>query len=516
MRILVAWYPDWPAVAAGCLPTAPAAVVRANRVVAATPAARADGVRPGLRRREAQGRCPELEVVAADPGRDARAWEPAVVAIESLTPAVEVLAPGALALATRGPSRYFGGDEALAVLVADAVDRVVGQPGCRVGVADGRFTAGLAARAARGQPAVVVPPGSTRAWLAPQPVGALGLRFEALSDLLVRLGIRTLGQLAALPAPAVLGRFGPEGAEAHRLARGRDGRALAARTPPPDLAVTAELDPPAERVDTAAFVAKALADELHQRLAARGLACTMVAIEAETEHGEQLVRRWRHDGALTPAALSERARWQLDGWLAGEGRPSGGLTLLRLTPEEVRPDDGRQLGFWGSAAAADSRASRALARVQGMLGPDAVVTAVRVGGRDPAQQIRLVPWGDDRSEGRDPRRSAAEVAPWPGRLATPTPAVVYPAPRPAEVRDAAQRPVTVSGRGVLNSAPVALSVAGGRWLEVTAWAGPWPVEERWWDAGGRRKARLQVVLEDGTAHLLARENGRWRVEAGYE
>jgi protein ImuB len=516
MRILVAWYPDWPAVAAGCPPTSPAAVVRANRVVAATPAARADGVRPGLRRREAQGRCPELEVVPADPGRDARAWEPAVVGIESLTPAVEVLAPGALALATRGPSRYFGDDEALAVLVADAVDRVVGQPGCRVGVADGRFAAGLAARVARGQLAVVVPPGSTRAWLEPQPVSALGLRFEALSDLLVRLGIRTLGQLAALPAPAVLGRFGPEGAEAHRLARGRDGRALTARTPPPDLAVTAELDPPAERVDTAAFVAKALADELHQRLAALGLACTMVAIEAETEHGEQLVRRWRHDGALTAAALSERARWQLDGWLAGEGRPSGGLTLLRLTPEEVRPDDGRQLGFWGSAAAADSQASRALARVQGMLGPEAVVTAVRVGGRDPVQQIRLVPWGDDRSEGRDSRGSATEVAPWPGRLATPTPAVVHPAPRPAEVRDAAQRPVTVSGRGVLNSVPVALSVAGGRWLEVTAWAGPWPVEERWWDAGGRRKARLQVVLEDGTAHLLARENGQWGVEAGYE
>jgi protein ImuB len=441
------------------------------------------------------------------------------VAIESLTPAVEVLAPGALALATRGPSRYCGGDAALAGLVAEAVDLAVGQLGCRVGVADGRFAAGLAARAAAasgGNPAVVVPPGASRAWLAPRAVSALGARFEDLSDLLLRLGVGTLGDLAALPAPSVLGRFGPEGAEAHRLARGQDGRPLAARTPPPELAVTAKLDPPAERVDTVAFVAKALADELHEQLAALGLACTMVAIEAETEHGEQLVRRWRHEGSLTPAALSERARWQLDGWLAGDERPSGGLTLLRLTPEEVRPDDGRQLGFWGSAAAADSRGARALARVQGMLGPEAVVTAVRVGGRDPGQQIRLVVWGDDRTVERDSCHRGAEVAPWPGRLATPSPAVVYPVPLSAEVRDAQQRPVTVSGRGVLDAVPVAVSMAGGRWLEVTAWAGPWPVEERWWDAGGRRKARLQVLLEDATAHLLARQRGRWRVEASYE
>jgi protein ImuB len=51
---------------------------------------------------------------------------------------------------------------------------------------------------------------------------------------------------------------------------------------------------------------------------------------------------------------------------------------------------------------------------------------------------------------------------------------------------------------------------------VVAWAGPWPVEERWWDAGGaRRLARLQVVTADGQAWLVACERGRWWVEAAY-
>jgi protein ImuB len=314
-----------------------------------------------------------------------------------------------------------------------------------------------------------------------------------LADLLVRLGIRTLGQLAALPAPAVLARFGEGGAVAHRLAGGLDERPLVAREPPPDLAVATEFDPPAERLETAAFAAKSLADELQQRLGARGLTATLVLVEAEWEHGERLGRRWRLDG--NGARMAERVRWQLDGWMNRAGyaeRPSGGLTFLRLVPEEVRADDGRQLGFWGGDRAAAERAGRALARVQGMLGPESVVTAVPAGGRSPAEQVRFVPWGER------PSPAGAEL-PWPGRIPSPSPATVHAVPVPAEISDAR------------------LSVAGGPWSAVTAWAGPWPVDERWWDGvAHRRRARWQVVTVDGTAHLLSQHDDRWEVEATYD
>jgi protein ImuB len=567
LRMLMVWCPDWPVVATGAAPDAAVAVVVANKVIACSAVARAEGVRRGLRRREAQGRCPGLEVVAADPGRDARGFEPVAAAVETFTSRMEIVRAGVIALETRGPSRYFGGDQALAEKIADAVDSVTGagvdpgslvnrstggHPGCRVGVADGRFPAEQAARGAGGQRSLVVAPGESRRFVAPMPVSRLPQ--PELVSILVRLGIRTLGELAALPAPAVLARFGPDGAEAHRLARGLDPRPLAARTPPPDLAVSALLDPPAERVDTVAFVAKSLADELHDRLGAQGLGCTRLAIEAETEHGEHLVRLWRHDGALTAGAIAERVRWQLDGWLR-RGGTSGGLTLLRLVPDEVRPDGGRQLGFWGGATDGEGMA-RTLARVQGILGPDHVVTAVVGGGRSPAQQVHLVPWGEPRQPARpgiakdvqgggagdlqgggagDRRRGGApgaavrhrgagsvvrssvgiEIPVWPGRLPGAAPAVVHVAPLVAEVRDAAGGPVAVSGRGVISAPPVEVSIAGGPWLAVEAWAGPWPVEERWWD-GGRRLARLQAILTGGAAHLLTREAGRWWVEATYD
>ncbi|MBO0730487.1 MAG: hypothetical protein J2P57_14610 [Acidimicrobiaceae bacterium] len=497
---------------------------------------------------------PDWEV-AAGPGPGAREWEPAVAAVAVFSPLVEVMAPGAVALATRGPSRYFGGDLALATQVAAAVDGAVGPHnsacGCVVGVADGRFAAQLAAREALGrhERVLVVPAGESPSWLASRPIQALetaGVDAD-LVDLLVRLGLRTLGAFAGVPVASVLGRFGAAGAAAHRLASGLDRTPLAASAPPPNLSVVAELDPPAERVETAAFVAKGLADELHDLLADRGLTCSRVLIEAETEHGERLVRRWRHEGALTAGATAERVRWQLDGWLTGGdrlrqagdlqprpagagGRQLGGLTLLRLTPEEVHPDVGRQLGLWGGSAAADARAARGLARVQGLLGPEAVTTAVvgwggsgaGVGGRGPADPVRYVAWGDARGPEQPSSvraasiRAGAERPPWPGRITGPAPATVYQPSLAADVRDITDREVTISGRGVPSGPPATVSLAGGSSERVYGWAGPWPVEERWWDGDGRRLARLQLEVEGGAAHLLVRECGRWWVEATYD
>lgn len=516
--MLVAEVADWPVVAAGYGGAGEVVVVSANRVVAASAAARAGGVREGMVRREAQRLCPDVVVVAADPGRDARAWEPVVAAVETFTTGVEVARPGVVALAARGPSRYFGGDGALGQRVAAAVAAAAGQP-CLVGVADGRLAATLAARSAPAGDAVrVVSAGASAAFLAPWPVAVL--ERPELADLLVRLGLATLGHLASLPRTAVLARFGPDGIAAHRLARGLDERPLAARTPPPDLAVAAEMDPPADRVDTAAFVGKSLADELHGRLGELGLACTVVAIEAHTDHGETLTRRWRHEGALSAGAVADRVRWQLDGWITS-GQTTAGINRLRLVPEEVRPDNGRQLGLWGGSAAAGERVGRSLARIQGLLGPEAVVTAVIGGGRDPASQVRLVPWGDPRGDAKTspgPRRHRrrAEVAPWPGRLPGPAPAAVYPVPVPAQVLDAAGRAVTVTARGLVSAAPATFSVAGGPGVAVQGWAGPWPAEERWWDGGGRRRARFQLGVAGGAVHLVSRQGGRWWLEATYD
>jgi protein ImuB len=180
-------------------------------------------------------------------------------------------------------------------------------------------------------------------------------------------------------------------------------------------------------------------------------------------------------------------------------------------PDEVIPHGGLQLGLWGGLGEAGERTSRGLARVQGMLGPEAVVTAVLGGGRGPADRVRLVPWGEEQV----PERSADQ--PWPGRLPAPAPATVLSEPIPAEVVDASGAPVGVTGRYLVTGPPVGLARPGQPQVEVVAWAGPWPVDERWWDADdARRRARFQLLAADGTAWLVALEAGRWWIEAGYD
>ncbi len=526
VRTLVVGVPDWPVAAAGLAPGEAAVVVERNRVVAVSAAARADGVELGLRRREAQARSPDAVVVAADLHRDIREFEPVVAAVAELCPRLEVIRPGWCGVPTRGPSRYFGGDGALAHRVQAVAQEVIGVRGTvQVGVADGRFAAELAAAGAV-EP-VVVAAGTSATWLAPKPIAVLirpeGAVSTDLVELLRRLGLHTLGALAALPLGNVVARFGPEGIVAHRLASGLDDRPFRMAPPSADLAVEMTLDPPVERVDVATFAARSLAVELHQRLQRRGEVCACVAVAAETEHGERWERRWRH-GAASSDAVVERVRWQLEGWLQGPPavRPTAGITVLRLVPEEVAAATGTQLPLWGSAATVPDRVMRAVARLEGMLGPEAVTVPEWRGGRHAVEQVVTVPFATVQLDGhsRPPREVRdPDRPPWPGQLPAVSPTIVFADTErhTAEVVDETGAPVCVDGRAVLSAPPTEVSIAGGRRQRITGWAGPWPAVERWWDpATRRRQARFQVTTDDGTAYLLMLQRGQWSLAAIYD
>jgi hypothetical protein len=169
-----------------------------------------------------------------------------------------------------------------------------------------------------------------------------------------------------------------------------------------------------------------------------------------------------------------------------------------------------QPGFFGGASAADTRAALSFARVQERLGTDAVLVGRVQGGRDPGAQSALVPWGSPPAG-----TSQGHGAPWPGRLPPPSPTHVLRVPRRVEVVDPAGAACGVNGRGLLNGEPAQLSVAGGPWQPIAAWAGPWPATERWWSVR-RRRARFQVVTADGAARLLCTERAQWWEEALYD
>jgi protein ImuB len=388
-----------------------------------------------------------------------------------------------------------------------------------VGIADGLFAATLAARRA-----TLVPPGGSAEFLAPLPVTELNQPGEDRGELvgtLRRLGLRTLGAFAALTERDVAGRFPRDAITAHRLARGLSERPPLRRALPPELSITEEFEYPLARVVEAAFVAKTLGERFFSGLARHGLACTRLAIVAVTEAGEERVRVWRCAEPLTARATADRVRWQCEGWLTARDadRPSAGIVRLRLDPEEVVGGQALQLqlGSMGRDADAVERAGRALVRIQGLLGPDAVVTPLLDGGRGPRERVRLVPWGE-------PRRPVLEDQPWPGRLPAPSPTEVPRRSVPAVVLDSVGDAVCCSERGELSYPPALVGVDGGPQRRVLASAGPWvmraPLPGR--GRGGRALARIQVIVggDDGDIALLLRAtvgvDPQWTLEGDYD
>ncbi|WP_298011925.1 DNA polymerase Y family protein [uncultured Microbacterium sp.] len=425
---------------------------------------------------------------------------------------------------------------------------------------------------------LVVPPGASASFLAPLPLAALG--DGELGGLLARLGIRTLGGFAALDATDVGARFGPRGRHLHALAGGADSTRVTPRTPPPDLERQVEFEPPLELADQVAFGVRQIADDVIASLAAHDLVCTGLRIEIVDDAGMRHERVWLHPTFFEPAEVVDRVRWQLEPQRPASGRgvggaaqssegasgagvpgadagaPAGGgvadgaalgrasggsatgggaiamlassIARVRLSPETVDTVHHHTPELFGQGT--DPRVHHVLSRVQGMLGHRGVTTPALGGGRLLAERQHLIAWGDRGLPA--PARGQSEP-PWPGHLPPPLPTTVFADALDARVTDETGALLTIDDRGALSGDPTTLELgtdsgagsgfdAGRR---ITAWAGPWGLREREWDASRSRFAhRLQVVDDRERAWLLVFdraasdtiEAGRWRVEGVYD
>jgi protein ImuB len=305
-------------------------------------------------------------------------------------------------------------------------------------------------------------------------------------------------------------RFAQRGIRLHALSAGRDPRAVDPRVPPPELHREVAFEPPLELADQIAFAVRRTADDFISGLGALDLVCTELRVELTGDRGERSERVWLHPGSFDASAVVDRVRWQLGEDAIGL---RSGVSLVRISPEAVDAASHHAPAIFGSGP--DERVHHALSRVQAMLGHRSVLTTAIGGGRWLAERQVLVPWGD-----RLPRDRVAlakeRARPWPGSLPDPLPSTVFAEPRPLEVVDAEGDAVAVDGRGWVTATPVAV-IEGGRRRDVVAWAGPWPVYERVWDAARSRRAhRFQVVDSDDVAWLLVCEEGDWTAEARYD
>jgi protein ImuB len=397
--------------------------------------AEASGVVRGMRMGEALARCPELRLVPPDPEGVRSLWNAVLDRLEGIGAAVESDCAGVAFFEAGGLHGIHGGD--LAGVLA-ATHRALG-PGARLGAAPSRFAAHAAAmqaRARRSREAVSglrggdrsvragdrsldagqrgvraghrtvragarslraahrsleIPEGLVRSFLGPLPVSLLRTRpeLQALPDVLERLGIRTLGEVAALPARAVAERFGHPGLLALDLARGRD-TPLEPRRPPAPVTERLELPEAASGIQLERalelLVARVLARRERRGRSLRGLAVSARFVAGGTWRVSVTLRRASADPARIRLALAPK--------LAALPAPAESLGLEVEAFGPPAHDQERLLEESGSIRRA--RLGEAVRQARQAAGTEAALRVLEVDPRSrvPERRALLAPFPD--------------------------------------------------------------------------------------------------------------------------
>jgi protein ImuB len=426
----------------------------------------------------------------------AATWTNAIDALDLASPLVEDAGHGLAFLEMRG---IDGGAQRWLRSVREALagcERARTLP-FRLALAANKFVARAAARVADG---TIVRRGEEAAFVAPLPLHALDLG----NDLIERLhlfGVRTLGELAALPHGPFVRRFGPGAAAWHAQARGVDETPLVPHPRALRIDHTLYGEGTAEREDQLLFALRALVLRIADDVAYAGKRCGFLRLAHECEDGET------HE-LPTPLAqptsqsgtMFDLLRTRLEGVVLRSP-----VTGLRLGAERLE-EGGAELSLFAGGDPDPEIVAIALARLEVALGPHATLRAHVAPGNRYETRFAYEPF----SATALTRRAVAPTAPQPalssveGLSETGTLAYRILTPREIAVYFAGGRPARVAGRSVLDA------------------AGPWRVDELWWaealDEGAAPYAcdAYDVSLEDGALWRIVAERGRWYLRGIYD
>jgi len=383
----------------------PSVALHSPIVLACSRAAWALGVRVGMTASAARFASSELRVVVADAALERETARAIADALLGVSAVVDTGGRGAasgthLAIYCEVPSRARG------QAFGDRLVELVGQFGlaARIGIADDRFTAWVAAAhgGSEERGVISVPRGGSAAFLAPRPLALLAITPE-VQHMLEALGVRTLGEFAALPAPSVAR---PLEADYQALARGESGSAL--RPYAPEAPVREELVAGhAGILFSGEAVVATLARRLALRLAGRGRGAERLEITVSSEAGQRVVPVLAGEPVSSQHELVELiAPW------FGEGLGAVAKLRVVVTSEALvgmsAPADQTEASIEGSIEGSIDAMSSALTRAQraqlAQIGSLGAPDEARPSASPRSQPWQLIAPDPLRSERRDAHR----------------------------------------------------------------------------------------------------------------
>ncbi len=268
------------------------------------------GVRPGQLVSQAVSLCPALTLLEPDPAHYDAAHEALLEVLGELTPVVEPAGRGRVFLGMDGLGRLYGSPPNQARRALRALFRIFPPPlvaATRAGWAPGKLAAWVAAASARPGEPLVVSEATLVRFLADRPVGALPVDPSML-ERLERLGVRTLGEMARLPGPALVGQFGEDGRKARAWATGQRIDPVRPWHRPRPIRAALDFPSPVGQVEPLHGALDRLLERALSRPARRGRSVSETRLAARLEGGGS----WTAEAVLRePTALRDRLAFVL-------------------------------------------------------------------------------------------------------------------------------------------------------------------------------------------------------------
>ncbi|MFS1302467.1 DNA polymerase IV [Streptosporangium longisporum] len=342
-------------------------------VLSATYEAREFGVHSAMPMTRARRLCPQAVILPPSREKYAEVSRQVMEIFQSFTPEVEPIASDEAFLDVAGARKRLGRPAEIAAMIREQVAREQGVT-CSVGVARNKFVAKLASRHAKPDGLFVVPADKVVDFLHPLPVAALWGVGERTERSLARLGIATVGDLAAVPVDTLRRELGQAaGTHLAELAWGRDDRPVTPHTP--DKSIGAE-ETFATDIDDPVRIRRELL-RLSERVAARlrgaGAVGRTISVKLRRADFTTLSRsRSLHDPTDVAKIVYDVA---CDLYTAS-GLENVPLRLVGVRVENLGPAEGatRQLGL-GERETGWREAEQAMDRATRRFGRDAVLPA---------------------------------------------------------------------------------------------------------------------------------------------
>lgn len=294
-----------------------------------------------------------------------------LAALCAMLPRVGVADDGAFVCDLRGTERLFGPAERVARRAISACAKTGVVPAA--GIAATPFIARLAAGDTPPGTVRQIAIGAERGFTGPLPLAVLPLGPPVVAELAL-LGLHLVGDFLALPAGAVLERFGAATARVHALADARIEEDVRGVAPRRRIRARRLWDDPIDSRERLVFALRATADEVAATLQADGQAALEIVVVLEREGRDplRLVRSLLPPTA-DPAAIVRSIRWGLEE--LSDAASIGAVSGASLEVSVALPARGRQVGLFAPDGA---RAEEAIAVAQFLrtrLGPGAVLEA---------------------------------------------------------------------------------------------------------------------------------------------